>query len=61
LPGTPAIFDYGGTRQFAFEGALLLNGEVTAADYSDKGFGKVGEWWEPRPNSSLIGCSKHML
>ncbi len=46
--GTPAIFaNYGATREFGFDGALLLDGTPTAANYSDKGFGDVGDWWEP--------------
>jgi glycosyltransferase involved in cell wall biosynthesis len=46
--GTPAIFgNYGATSDFVHEGALLLDGRVTRADYSDKGFDNVGDWWEP--------------
>jgi glycosyltransferase involved in cell wall biosynthesis len=46
--GTPPIFpDYAGTRDFKFEGALMLRGLEVPADYSDKGFGKIGKWWEP--------------
>lgn len=46
--GTPAIFgDYGATREFAHDGALTLRGAKAPADYSDKGFADVGDWWEP--------------
>jgi glycosyltransferase involved in cell wall biosynthesis len=46
--GTLVIFpDYAGTREFGFEGALMLRGRESPADYSDKGFGKIGSWWEP--------------
>jgi len=46
--GTVPIFPgYGATGEFAFEGALMLRGEEARADYSDKGFGEVGNWWEP--------------
>ena len=47
--GTPAIFAaYAGTFDFVYPGALTFNGDLAVADYSDKGFGDVGEWWEPR-------------
>jgi glycosyltransferase involved in cell wall biosynthesis len=46
--GTPAIFGlYGGTCDFFVKGALSFNGRPLAADYSDMGFGDVGDWWEP--------------
>src|SRR5262249_4703880 len=46
--GTPAIFgDFSATRDFVIDDALLLRGTPVAADYSDKGFADVGEWWEP--------------
>ena len=46
--GTPSIFgNFGGTADFVIPGALTLNGSVIRADYSDKGFSAVGNWWEP--------------
>jgi glycosyltransferase involved in cell wall biosynthesis len=46
--GTVPIFPaYGATGEFAFGGALTLRGNEARADYSDKGFGEVGNWWEP--------------
>jgi glycosyltransferase involved in cell wall biosynthesis len=46
--GTLTIFPgYSATRAFEFDGALMLRGLETAADYSDKGFGQIGTWWEP--------------
>jgi glycosyltransferase involved in cell wall biosynthesis len=46
--GTVPIFPaYGATGEFAFEDALMLRGREAKADYSDKGFGEVGNWWEP--------------
>jgi glycosyltransferase involved in cell wall biosynthesis len=46
--GTVPIFPaYGATGEFAFEDALTLRGNEARADYSDKGFGEVGNWWEP--------------
>jgi glycosyltransferase involved in cell wall biosynthesis len=46
--GTPAIFpEYAATSDFKFEGALLLRGTEIPADYADKGFGRIGSWWEP--------------
>jgi glycosyltransferase involved in cell wall biosynthesis len=46
--GTPSIFgNFSSTSDFTIPGALLLNGTPTPADYSDKGFGDVGSWWEP--------------
>ncbi len=46
--GTVPIFPaYGATGEFAFEDALTLRGNEARADYSDKGFGDVGNWWEP--------------
>lgn len=46
--GTPSIFgNFSSTSDFAIPGALLLDGVPTRADYSDKGFGEVGYWWEP--------------
>jgi glycosyltransferase involved in cell wall biosynthesis len=48
--GTLAIFpDYSATQEFGFDGALMLRGWETPADYSDKGFGQIGNWWEPDP------------
>ncbi|RQX84308.1 glycosyltransferase [Burkholderia anthina] len=46
--GTPAIFgDFSSMSDFAIPGALLFDGVEARADYSDKGFGDVGNWWEP--------------
>jgi glycosyltransferase involved in cell wall biosynthesis len=46
--GTVPIFPaYGATGEFAFGDALTLRGNEARADYSDKGFGDVGNWWEP--------------
>ncbi|MET0656611.1 MAG: glycosyltransferase, partial [Steroidobacteraceae bacterium] len=46
--GTPAIFgNFSSTSDFSIPGSLLLGGTPTKADYSDKGFGDVGDWWEP--------------
>jgi glycosyltransferase involved in cell wall biosynthesis len=43
----PIFPGYGATKEFAFEAALTLRGNEARADYSDKGFGEVGNWWEP--------------
>lgn len=46
--GTPSIFgNFGGTADFAIAGSLTYEGLVSPADYFDKGFGRVGNWWEP--------------
>jgi glycosyltransferase involved in cell wall biosynthesis len=46
--GTPSIFgNFSSTSDFKIPGALLLDGVQAHADYSDKGFGDVGFWWEP--------------
>lgn len=46
--GTPAIFgNFGATADFVIPGALALDGTLARADYSDKGFSDVGNWWEP--------------
>jgi glycosyltransferase involved in cell wall biosynthesis len=46
--GTVTIFpDYAGTQEFGFSGALMLRGDEVAANYSDQGFGDVGNWWAP--------------
>lgn len=46
--GTPSIFgDFSGMADFAIPDALTFGGDVIAADYSDKGFGTIGDWWEP--------------
>ena len=46
--GTVPIFPgYGATREFGFDGALMIRGTEAPADYSDKGFSDVGHWWEP--------------
>ncbi len=46
--GTPAIFGgFSAIREFAVDGSLLLRGRQIRADYSDKGFSDVGDWWEP--------------
>jgi glycosyltransferase involved in cell wall biosynthesis len=45
----PVIFgEFGATREFMFDGALSFGGTRTGANYSDKGFDDVGEWWEPK-------------
>lgn len=52
--GAPTIFGaYGGARDFVYPGALTYEGVPTPADYSDKGFADVGEWWEPRQDQLL--------
>jgi GT2 family glycosyltransferase len=46
--GTPAIFgNFSAMKEFATDGALLMKGARVSADYSDKGFVDVGDWWEP--------------
>lgn len=46
--GTPSIFgNFGGTKDFSFDGALMFDGKITPANYSDKNFYNVGDWWEP--------------
>jgi glycosyltransferase involved in cell wall biosynthesis len=46
--GTPAIFgNFGATADFVIPGALAFDGTLVKADYSDKGFSDVGNWWEP--------------
>jgi glycosyltransferase involved in cell wall biosynthesis len=46
--GTPSIVGaFGATREFMFDGSLSFGGAIIKADYSDKGFGDVGDWWEP--------------
>jgi glycosyltransferase involved in cell wall biosynthesis len=46
--GTPSIFgNFGGTADFVIPGALTYDGLVSPADYADKGFGRIGNWWEP--------------
>jgi glycosyltransferase involved in cell wall biosynthesis len=46
--GTPSIFgNFGGTADFVIPGALTYEGLVSPGDYFDKGFGRVGNWWEP--------------
>jgi glycosyltransferase involved in cell wall biosynthesis len=47
--GKPVIHgNYGGTRDFTLPGGLTFQGDRVRADYSDKGFEYVGDWWEPR-------------
>lgn len=54
--GTPVIFgDYGATREFKTPHALTFSGWPTKANYSDKGFGDVGSWFEPDVEE-LVGC-----
>lgn len=49
--GTMVVFPgYGGTKDMLFKGALAFDGAVHPADYADKGFRDVGNWWEPRPS-----------
>jgi glycosyltransferase involved in cell wall biosynthesis len=46
--GVPVIFgNFSGTAEFRFDGALTYDGREVPADYADKGFGDVGNWWEP--------------
>lgn len=43
----PIIGGYGGSTDLVCEGVLQFAGRLVPADYSDKGFGDVGSWWEP--------------
>jgi glycosyltransferase involved in cell wall biosynthesis len=47
--GIPCIIpDYGACEEFVTpEGCISIPGRSAVADYSDKGFGDVGHWWEP--------------
>lgn len=46
--GTRVIFpDYGGCADFVHPGALTFGGTPARADYADKGFADVGNWWDP--------------
>lgn len=38
---------YAASREFAFEGALMIRGREVPARYADRGFDDVGNWWEP--------------
>jgi glycosyltransferase involved in cell wall biosynthesis len=61
--GTVPIFpDYGATREFGFSGALVLRGDEVTANYSDQGFGDVGNWWAPDVDDlvSLL-CRAHAM
>jgi glycosyltransferase involved in cell wall biosynthesis len=50
--GTPAIFgNYASTAEFTTENALTFEGKPELADYSDKGFEDVGDWYEPEVGS----------
>jgi glycosyltransferase involved in cell wall biosynthesis len=46
--GTLSIFPrYGATTDMEYENALSFDGQIVDADYSDKNFTDVGQWWEP--------------
>ena len=46
--GTPAIFgNFSAMMEFSIPDALTIEGAPIAANYSDKGFWNVGDWWEP--------------
>jgi GT2 family glycosyltransferase len=45
---TCIIPNYGATKEFIQEGnCIFFDGMPIKADYSDKGFEDVGDWWEP--------------
>ena len=46
--GALSIFPgYGATADMNYDDALSFDGQVVDADYSDKDFTDVGQWWEP--------------
>ena len=52
--GTLSIFPgYSATTDMEYENALSFDGQIVDADYSDKGFADVGQWWEPNLNSVI--------
>lgn len=54
--GTPAIFgNYGATAEFVFPGALVFDGIRVKANYQDKGFTDVGDWFEP-DKAGILAC-----
>lgn len=54
--GTTPIFpDYSSLSDFVVPQSLCFGGTVVPADYSDRGFGDVGHWWDPDP-SGLLAC-----
>lgn len=44
---TPIFPGYAGGSDMIYEGALTIAGTPAKADYRDKGFDDVGNWWEP--------------
>ncbi|WP_131114282.1 glycosyltransferase [Lichenihabitans psoromatis] len=57
--GVMVVFpEYGGTGDMVFPGALTYGGAEVKADYSDKGFYDVGNWWEPNENEILTAMHK---
>ncbi len=59
--GTVPVFpDYAASADMAYEGALTFPGTRAKADYSDKGFGDVGCWWEP-DEDRLVSCLRRAL
>ena len=47
--GVPCIIpNYGATEEFVSpRGCITIKGRLVPADYSDRGFSHVGNWWEP--------------
>lgn len=52
--GTQVIFpNYGASEDMLFQNSVNFGGDVVKADYSDKNYFDVGEWWEPRQDEIL--------
>ncbi|WP_156653388.1 glycosyltransferase [Methylobacterium sp. Leaf111] len=48
--GLLTIFpSYGATADMVYEGAITFDGKEIVANYEDKDFSEVGNWWEPNP------------
>ncbi|MCJ2105674.1 glycosyltransferase [Methylobacterium sp. E-041] len=59
--GVITIFtSYGSTTDMMYDGAITFGGREVEADYSDKEFSQVGNWWEPDPEDVSTAMARAM-
>lgn len=57
---TPIFPNYSSLTDFVIPQSLCFGGAAVPADYADKGFDDVGNWWEP-DQTELLACLKSAI
>jgi glycosyltransferase involved in cell wall biosynthesis len=57
---TPIFPHYSSLADFVVPHSLCFGGTIVRADYLDKGFDDVGDWWEP-DQANLLACLKSTI